>query len=240
MREIWKWHASGLDREMGVARWGHFGKPVIVFPTGGADFLDVERFKLIYALRPLIDAGRIKVYAVDSVCRQSWTSEVSPRDKVQWQVAYGAWLEDELFPLIRKDCSGTVGRFAVAGASLGAYQAWTAAARRPDAIDLCIGMSGTYAMDRRLNGHWDEDWYFHDPHQFVAGMPEGPVLHQLRSVQFVLGIGERYENPAYTDAAATLLARKAVPTSVLRWRDPAGHDWPTWRTMLPAALNHWV
>lgn len=239
MREIWKRHSPALNREMGVARWGHFGKPVIVFPTGGADFLDVERFKLIYALQPLIDAGRIKVYAVDSVCREGWTADVAPQEKVERQVAYAAWLEGECFPLIRNDCGGTTQRFAVCGASLGAYQAWTAAARRPDVIDLCVGMSGTYAMDRRLDGHWSEDWYFHDPHQFVARM-DGQPLRALQSVHFVLGVGERYENPAYTDAAAMLLARKGVPTSILRWRDPAGHDWPTWRTMLPAALNHWI
>ncbi len=235
-RNVWMTSAPALGRELGVARWGHYGKPLILFPTGGADFLDVERFLLVRSLGPLVEAGRLKVYAVDSVCRQGWLGDVSPREKVRMQAAYDGWLTDELFPLIRHDCAGTDQRFAVAGASLGAYQAWTAASRHPEQIDLCVGMSGTYLMDRRLSGYWDEDWYFHDPRQFVANL-EGELLDRLRSVRFVFGMGERYENPTYTEAAAAVLDRKRVPVNVLRWRDPAGHDWPTWRTMLPSVLD---
>ncbi|GDX81832.1 hypothetical protein LBMAG42_36430 [Deltaproteobacteria bacterium] len=236
-REVWSLPGASLNRELGVARWGHYGKPVILFPTGGADFLDVERFLMVRALAPLVEAGRIKVYAVDSVCRQGWLGDVAPREKVRLQAAYDEWLTTVLFPHIREDCGGTKQSFAVAGASLGAYQAWTAAARHPSQIDLCVGMSGTYLMDRRLDGYWDEDWYFHDPKQFLANLGEGELLESLRRVRFVLGLGERWENPTYTDAAAAVLDGKRIPVKVLRWRSPAGHDWPTWRTMLPSVLN---
>jgi esterase/lipase superfamily enzyme len=239
-RELFNLPASGLNRGMGVARWGHFGRPVILFPTGGADYLDVERFLLVRALEPLITAGRIKVYAVDSVCRQGWLADVPAAKKVALQVAYDRWLTVELFPFVQADCGGCEQRFVVAGASLGAYQAWTAAARHPDRIGVCVGMSGTYRMDRRLDGYWDEDWYFHDPYQFLANLGEGALLDRLRSVRFVLGLGERWENPDYTETAAAVLAERRIPTTVMRWRSPAGHDWPTWRTMLPAALDHTV
>jgi len=239
-REVFSVPAAELGREMGVARWGHTGRPVILFPTGGADYLDVERFLLVRALEPLVEAGRIKVYSVDSVCRQSWLGSGPPAEKVQLQVAYDRWLSGSLFPLIQDDCGGNSQRFAVAGASLGAYQAWTAAARHPDRIEICVGMSGTYKMDRRLDGYWDEDWYFHDPCQFLGNIEEGELLESLRSVRFVLGLGERWENPTYTEAAAEVLESRGIPVKLLRWRDPAGHDWPTWRTMLPAALNYLV
>jgi esterase/lipase superfamily enzyme len=42
-----------------MARWGHFGVPVVIFPTGGGDFEEIERFQLIAALGELIDGGRI-------------------------------------------------------------------------------------------------------------------------------------------------------------------------------------
>ncbi len=237
-RTLFELPAPELGRTMGVARWGHYGRPVVIFPTGGADYLDVERFLLVRALEPLVEAGRIKVYAVDSVCRQGWLGDVTPRVKVAMQVAYDRWLTNALFPLIEADCMGSTERMVVAGASLGAYQAWTAAARHPDRIELCVGMSGTYRMDRRLDGYWDEDWYFHDPAQFLANLPEGPLLDKLRTVRFVLGLGERWENATYTESAAAVLGSRAIPTTVLRWKDPAGHDWPTWRTMLPTALDH--
>lgn len=240
MRETWTLSSAELSRDFGVARWGHFGKPVLLFPTGGADYLDVERFLLVNALRPLWESGRIKLYSVDSVCRQGWTSDIHPREKVRLQRSYAAWLESDLFPAIRKDCADTDQPFAVAGASLGAFQAWSAAARHPEQVDLCIGMSGTYNLDRRLHGYWDEDWYYQDPRQFVGNAPEGPELDAIRRTRFVLGLGEAYENQAYTEEAAGVLQRRGVPVSVLRWRAPAGHDWPTWRTMLPKVLEHFV
>lgn len=239
-RALFELPAPALGRTMGVARWGHYGRPVILFPTGGADYLDVERFLLVRALEPLVEAGRIKVYSVDSVCRQGWLGDVSRRTAIALQAAYDRWLKEALFPLIQADCGGSDERMVVAGASLGAYQAWAAATRHPDRIQLCVGMSGTYRMERLLDGYWDEDWYFHDPAQFVPNLPEGPLLDRLRTVRFVLGLGERFENPTYTDSAASVLASRAIPTTVLRWKDPAGHDWPTWRTMLPLALHHLV
>src|SRR5688572_30061416 len=63
-RIIQTWHSPALDRTMGVARWGWWGRPVVFFPTGGGDFLDCERFLMVRALQPLIEAGRIKLYSV--------------------------------------------------------------------------------------------------------------------------------------------------------------------------------
>ena len=51
--------------------WGRWGiAPVLLFPTAGGDAEEVERFKLIHVLEPLLGAGRIKVYSVDSIAGQ--------------------------------------------------------------------------------------------------------------------------------------------------------------------------
>ena len=39
-REIGSWQSPALKREMHVARWGTRGKPVLLFPTAGGDFLE--------------------------------------------------------------------------------------------------------------------------------------------------------------------------------------------------------
>ena len=62
-------------RGAGGSRWGHYGSPVLIFPTAGGDSRGVERHGLIAALAPLIDAGRIKVYSVDSVAGRHWIDE---------------------------------------------------------------------------------------------------------------------------------------------------------------------
>ena len=236
-REVRTWWSPTVGREMGVARYGHYGKPIVYFPTGGGDFLDCERFLMVRALTPLIDAGRIKLYAVDSTCRQSWTNpDVAPREKSRMQARYDQWLTDELVPFVRADCGGTDQRFGAVGASVGAYHAFNVVCKHPDRFDTMVGMSGTYQMNRRMAGTWDEDWYFNDPIQFLPHLP-APDRDVLRQARFVFGLGEAHENPAYTWTAADALGKAGVWNRVEIWGAGSGHDWPTWRTMLPLFLD---
>lgn len=241
-RLIKRWYSPHAQQEMGVARYGWWGTPVIFFPTGGGDFLDCERFLMVKALSGLIEAGRIKLYAVDSLSRKSWINQnVAPEDKVAVQAQYDAYLREELFPWIQHDCEGCSQPMVVTGASIGAFLAFSAAARHPEQIDRMIGMSGTYQMTRRMGDFWNEDWYLHDPCQFLPNMHGGSVHRQLTAKSFFfLGLGHRYENPTYTANAAAALSRCGVSHHVEVWGGDSGHDWPTWRTMLPLALERLV
>ena len=237
-RRIGRWHSPAVDKALSVVRWGWWGRPVIFFPTGGGDALDCERFGMVQALAPLITSGRIKLYAVDSISKQSWIDPATASvDKVRHQARYDSWLTEELVPWIRADCEGDDQPMVVTGASIGAFLAWSAATRHPELFSLMIGMSGTYQMDRRMNGHWDQAWYFHDPCQFIPNLPEGGQLAQLRESLFVFGLGRQWENPTYTRNAAAALSARRIPHHVEVWGGDSGHDWPTWRTMLPAALQ---
>ena len=55
------WYSPRLGCEATLARWGTFGQPVLVFPTAGGDAEEIERFLMIKALAPLIEAGRIRI-----------------------------------------------------------------------------------------------------------------------------------------------------------------------------------
>ena len=68
------WYSPHLEQEVRLVRWGHFGKPVLLFPTAGGDAEEVERFHLVGALGELISGGRIKVYSIDSVAGRAWLS----------------------------------------------------------------------------------------------------------------------------------------------------------------------
>ena len=61
------WYSERVERDVDLARWGTFGTPVLVFPTAGGDAEEVERFHLVDACAELVDAGRVKLYSVDSV-----------------------------------------------------------------------------------------------------------------------------------------------------------------------------
>src|SRR6476659_710754 len=111
-RRTWSWKSPALDREMPVGCFGHYGKPILLFPTGGGDFLEHERFLMIRALSPLIEDGRIKVYTIDNINRDGWINpDAPPRKKTMLQARFDAYLVDELLPFVRHDCGGTDQRF---------------------------------------------------------------------------------------------------------------------------------
>ena len=62
-----RWYSHRTEHDTQLVRWGHFGRPVLLFPTAGGDAEEMERMLMIKALSPLINAGRIKVYSIDSL-----------------------------------------------------------------------------------------------------------------------------------------------------------------------------
>ncbi|TVQ94428.1 MAG: hypothetical protein EA397_01805 [Deltaproteobacteria bacterium] len=232
------WYSKVLGRDMRLVQYGHFGKPLILFPTAGGDHLDNERFKLIESIRPLIEAGRVKVYSCSSISSETWCdSHAAPWHKSWLQDRFHDYLKHELIPAVRADCGGVA--VAVAGASLGGYNAVNSACRQPGTIDLAIGLSGTYDFDRWMGRHRDLAYYFNQPLAFVPNLPESDPLQALRGVTFVLASGSgRYEAPDESRRLAAILRSKGVRQVHLElWDADWHHDWPTWRAMLPLFLD---
>src|SRR3954449_3902011 len=61
-----RWYSERLQHPISLARWGHYGAPVLVFPTAGGDAEEIERNDVVAACGPLLDAGRVKIYSCDS------------------------------------------------------------------------------------------------------------------------------------------------------------------------------
>ena len=75
MKDVFRWYSPHVEQSIQLVRWGHMGTPVMLFPTAGGDAEEVERFHLIGAVKPLIEAGRIKVYSTDSIAGKAWISK---------------------------------------------------------------------------------------------------------------------------------------------------------------------
>ena len=73
-RDSSSWYTDRLQSEVRLTRWGHYGTPVLLFPTAGGDAEECERFQLIHSLEALLADGRIKVFSVDSVAGAAWMS----------------------------------------------------------------------------------------------------------------------------------------------------------------------
>ena len=58
----------------------------------------------------------------------------------------------EVVPAIHADLGGAAQRIVTAGASIGAFNAVALLCRFPDAFEAAIGMSGTYRLQRFLEG----------------------------------------------------------------------------------------
>jgi len=74
-RHLNSWFSPALQKDMPVAVYGHYGMAVLLVPTAAADYLEYERFQMIDALAPLIEAGKIKVFSVNSINLESWMNK---------------------------------------------------------------------------------------------------------------------------------------------------------------------
>ncbi len=55
-----------------VIAHGSYGRPVLLFPSSQGRAEDAETFGLVDVVRPLLEAGRLKLYCVDSWDGGSW------------------------------------------------------------------------------------------------------------------------------------------------------------------------
>lgn len=239
MKEKTRWYSDRLKVEVTVARWGHYGTPVLLFPTAGGDAEEVERFLMIGALATLIDAGKVKIFSCDSAAGNAWLSgQLSSAQCSRIQNAFDAFVYHELVPAIRKDCQSPGIEIVSAGASIGAFNALAVLTRHPDVFRTAICMSGTYDLVRILKVEVNQDFYFASPIHFLPGLGESEQLSALRTRFVLLTHGQgRWEDPDQSWRMAQVLGSKGIPNRVDPWGPEYDHDWTTWRAMLPHYLE---
>src|SRR5882724_41256 len=104
-RVIDGWHSPSLGQGMPIVSYGHWGHPLLLFPTAAADYLENERFHLVGAIEPQIRAGKVRVFSIDSINRQAWMDQNLPvAEQARRQALYSRYLEDEVVPYIRHAC----------------------------------------------------------------------------------------------------------------------------------------
>jgi esterase/lipase superfamily enzyme len=238
-RRIDGWQSPALDLHMPIVAYGARGRPLLLFPTAAADFLENERFFLVKAIEPAILAGQVRVFSIDSINQYAWMdSKVPVQEQGRRQTLYARYVEDEVVPYIRRACGDPAARIATAGASFGAFHAANSLCRRPDLFDGLIGMSGFYDLEPGyLMGYSDDNCYFNNPAWYLRELSDDP-LHLLRTAcRIVLVSGQgAYEAPQASQAFAALLASREIPHLLELWGHDVNHDWPWWRRMLPHYL----
>lgn len=232
------WHSPRLNKHMEIVTYGHYGFPLLLFPTAAADYLEYERFQLIDAIAGQIESGKVKVFSINSINQESWLNREMPtRDKALRQAQYNEYIVNEVVPYIWHSCQGQPG-IIPAGASLGAFHAANQLFRRPDLFDGMVAMSGSYDIRGYYHGdYYDENVYFNNPVDYLPNL-EGAYLALLRQKQhiYILSGQGDYENPNASRRLAAILAARDIPHDLDLWGYDMPHDWPTWRKMLPYYL----
>src|SRR3954471_19022724 len=101
-RHIDSWHSPTLGHRLSIVSYGEAGHPLLLFPTAAADFLENERFFLVKAIEPLIKAGRVRLFSIDSINKWSWMDKTLPvHEQARRQALYAEYVEREVVPCIR-------------------------------------------------------------------------------------------------------------------------------------------
>src|SRR5260370_7447832 len=94
--ELW---SDAIGAAGTVLRYGHWGRPVLVFPAQQGRAQDFEQHGMIDAIGGLLDAGRVKLYCVDSYDAASCSNQDIPLDELpRLHAAYTPWLPHPFLP----------------------------------------------------------------------------------------------------------------------------------------------
>jgi esterase/lipase superfamily enzyme len=200
---------------------------------------------MIDALAGPIEAGLVKVYAVDSFDSGSWYREDLPlEERAQLHGRYEDWILNQVAPFIRDDSGGATA-IAVTGVSFGAYHAANFALKHAHVFPLALCQSGVYDVSVVGGGDRGDAVYFNNPVDYVASLG-GEHLDWLRgNVHLLLLCGQgAWEDSTgaleSTRRFAHLLGEKGIPHELDVWGHVVPHDWPAWRAQIAHHLPRFL
>ncbi len=238
-KKVSSWHSPSLGKEMPIVSYGHFGFALLLVPTAAADYLEYERFQMIDALSPFINEGKLKVYSIDSINKESWlNNEMLPEHKAIRHNQFNQYVYNEVVPYIRND-SGTDTMVYISGASFGALHSMNLFLKRPDIINGAISMSGVYDLTEYTKGYWDEQVYYNSPLHYIPNLNDAWYMDKIKAsghIHIYTGSGA-HEDPASNRKFSEVLWNKGIWHDLGIWGEDINHDWPTWRAMLPHIIG---
>ena len=234
------WHSPNLGKEMPIVSYGFDGPAFLMFPSAAADYLEYERFYLIDSIKEHIESGRMRCFSINSINSESWlNTEMEPRQKAIRHQQFNEYVVNEVYPFIKDKMGSDKFSIYTSGVSFGALHGMNTLLRRPDLFAGTVAMSGVYDLKEYSKGYFDDDVYFNSPMDYLPNLTDENVLNQLRDnkkIYLYTGSGE-YEDPSGSWNMAQALGNKSIQNFVECWDHTWKHDWPTWRAMLPQAIE---
>ena len=234
-----RWYTHRLGRDMDVLVYGHYGLPLLVFPTSGGDHRECEGQSMVGALAHHIDGGKVKLFCIDTVNNDSWyDKQAHPRHRSYLQARFDEYVAREVAPFIWDYCRTPGIAIATTGASFGAYHAANTLLKHPDLFKRCLALSGVYDIRRFMDGDYDDNFYFNNPVDYMGNLTDGYLLHHLRQSDIHLATGHGpYEDSGPTYRLAEVLRARGIPHAVDDWGPDGGHDWPFWKHQMDVYVS---
>ncbi len=231
-----KIYSPAIGRDMQILAYGHYGSPVIAFPSGGGKFYDFENNGMVGAVAHLIDQGKIKLYSPEGLDDETWLNQGGdPHWKGVRYNDYQDFIVHNLVPAIRFDCQDDHIRIGVTGASLGAYHATLFALKYPHIFHYALCMSGRYDIESVTGPSGSPEIYFNNPIAFVANLHGDSLEHVRRNTHIALVCGQgAWEEKCLRDThrLADLLAEKGISHERDIWGHDVEHHWHWWRKQI--------
>ncbi len=238
--EYHKSWSNQLGQEMDLKVYGQTGKPALVFPTLDGRFYQYEDFGMVEAVRPFIDEGKIQLYTVDSIDRQSWINpDAPPAERAKRHNQYDAYIVQEVVPFIHEH-NPFPGKLLATGCSMGGYHSANFTFRHPDLVDALIALSGIYSLKLCIGDYMDENVYMNTPLAYLPNLNDRWYLEQYRQSQIIVCAGQgAWEEPMLDETRQLdrILTDKGIPHWADFWGYDVDHDWPWWRKMEPYFLG---
>ncbi len=233
-------HFLGRDMHVMVYGWG--GVPFLAFPTQDAQCRNYEDFGMTEQLADFLDGGKIQLFVVDTVDRESWSARGGDNQaRAARQEQYFRYITDEVIPLIGERNPLTP---AVTGFSMGANHAVITFLRRPDLFRGVIALSGVYDSDYFFDGWMDRVLYDSSPERFLPNMPaDHPWIRMYNERRIILCCGQ---GAWEADGVRTLrnmdriFREKGIRAWCDFWGYDVAHDWPWWYKQMRYFLPHMI
>ncbi len=222
-------HILGMSLKVEVT--GHFGYPIIMFPTSQGDYTQNHDFKLNESINGFVDNGKVKLYNIETIDRFSfYDKNIHPSDRIRNYELYMQFMKQEFVPYIQSLHSEH--RVAVAGASFGGYHAANFAFRFPDLVSHMFCLSGAFTIRNFMDGISNDLIYYNCPREFM----KNDEAWKFKHMHIVLSTSDEDICLEQTREMAGILTERGIN----HWYDEQrwiSHDWPLWRMVFPTFIG---
>lgn len=229
-RDYVHWYSPSLNREMEMLVFGHGGARVLVFPTSKGRFHEMEDFGMVRALSHHLESGWLQLFCVEAIDWETWyCGWAHPGGRAYRYAQYDGYLYNEVVPFMRhvNQTPYTI----TLGASFGAYHAMNFGLKHPDAVNRILGLSGLYDIRSMTGGYHDQNVYYNNPVEFIAGENDPQRLGMLRQMDIIMATGREDRLIGEARQMSGVLWSKGIGNALREW-DGWAHDWPYWFQMV--------